>query len=333
MSKYETLLSDIADKYGICKGDSETVLSWEARFVYSICGTMAYASLWDNPEDESVSIVHMKKRIRSIFNSYISLYQELSRILPDKSGVFENEIADLFRSVGVVYHMPNRIVASQKHEEAFKNILFQRGIAIDNIDCVSSIGFYSESKESGSVEAIKDMFGLERKSLQELWQSTISHAFWKESSLQNQPCEYLRLKPPFSQGYWVNRADYDKISILRTGMKGAEIYYLYRIIDDKLEVSQLPEWQVESHNYMALSNACLASNGTLPPIKYTVDGELVHIQLGYLLPPRELGFLKLYSYPEDFLSQSYNFNRKLSTEVFEAIEAVLSDEGYEFKKG
>ncbi len=270
MSSYDSLLSDIAERYGICKGDSETKLSWEAQVVYSICGMMAYASLWDNPEDDSVSITHMKKRIRNIFNSYTSLYPELLEILSDKSEFFENEIANLFLSVGVVYHMPNRVVASQKREEAFKNILFQRGIAIDNISHVSGIGFYSENEKAENPEAIKDMFGLERKSLRELWQSTISHTSWKESSLQNQPCEYLRLKPPFSQGYWVNRPDHDKISILRTGVKGAEIYYLYRIVDDKLEVSQLPEWQVESHNYRALSNACLASNGTLPPIRRRV---------------------------------------------------------------
>lgn len=109
--------------------------------------------------------------------------------------------------------------------------------------------------------------------------------------------------------------------------------YLYRYYGTTMEVSPLPQWQVEFYNYRSLACACLSTYGTLPPIEYFEDGALVHVHMNYLLPPRELEFLKLYSWPEICTSLPCNFRRKLSIEVFTAIKNVLSDEGYEFKGG
>jgi hypothetical protein len=294
---------------------------------------MAYASLWDDTDEEPISIVHLKRKIRDMFANYKSMYPEISALLPHVSEKFENEIAKQFLSTGVVYHRPNRIAPSMKHEELFSDILFQRGVALDSISCVSGVGFYAYQDGTASPDGIRAMFGLEQKELYELWRATISAATWKPNPSFDQSAEYLRLKPPFSQGYWVNKPDTTgTISILRTGMKGSQLYYLYRYSGTTLEVSPLPQWQVESHNYRALSCACLSTYGTLPPIEYFEDGALIHIHMNYLLPPRELEFLKLYSWPETCTSLPCDFRRKLSTEVFTAIKNVLSIEGYEFKR-
>ena len=176
------------------------------------------------------------------------------------------------------------------------------------------------------------MFGLEQENLQILWQATLSTASWESKPSFEFSTEYLRLKPPFSRGYWVNEPDKTgTISILRTGMKGFQLYYLYRYVNTVLEVSPLPQWQVENYSYRALACACLSNYGTLPPIEYFEDGALAHIRINYLLPPRELEFLKCYSWPEICTSLPCNFRRKLSVEVFAAIKSILSDEGYEFK--
>ena len=140
------------------------------------------------------------------------------------------------------------------------------------------------------------MFGLDQENLQTLWRITLSAASWKSDLSFEQNTEYLRLKPPFSQGYWVNKPDTTgTVSILRTGMKGSQLYYLYRYYGTTMEVSPLPQWQVEFYNYRSLACACLSTYGTLPPIEYFEDGALVHVHMNYLLPPRELEFLKLYS--------------------------------------
>ncbi len=333
MNKYNGLLSKVAHKYHIHKGIHETENDWKTRLVYSVCGMMAYASLWDDSEEDSISIVHLKRKVRSTLANYKSMYPELSGSLPDVSEELENEIADQFLGTGVVYHRPNRIVPSMKHEEPFSDILFQRGIALDSISCVSGVGFYSKQNRVTDSDGIKTMFSLEQETLQTFWCATLSAASWEADLLFEQNTEYLRLKPPFSRGYWVNKPDTTgMVSIFRTGMKGSQSYYLYRYSDATIEVSPLPQWQVESYNYRLLACACLSNCGTLPPIKYSEDGALVHVRMDYLLPPRELKFLKLYSWPETCISLPCNFKRKLSTEAFTAIKNILSDEGYGFKE-
>lgn len=333
MEKYNNLLIKVSRRYHLPKGQQETQNAWKTRLIYSICGMMAYASLWDNTE-EPVSILHLKRRIRSILASYKSMYPELANTLPYASCELEAEIEDLFKNVGVVYHRPNRIAPAKIQEELFDGILFQRGISLDCISRVSGIGFYAKQDGGPLPSPIKTMFGLETAHLQTLWQNTLSAASWKSNPIFIYEVEHLRLKPPFSHGYWVNEPDKTgKISILRTGKKGSQLYYLYRYTDALLEVSPLPQWQVEKYNYRTLACACLAEYGILPPIAYQEDGALVHIHLNYLLPPRELAFLKLYSWPETCTSLPCDFRRQLSAEVFAAIKGVLSDGGYKFTGG
>ena len=51
------------------------------------------------------------------------------------------------------------------------------------------------------------MFGLEQQALWDLWNSTLTTASWKAAPSLEQNTEYLRLKPPFSRGYWENKPD------------------------------------------------------------------------------------------------------------------------------
>lgn len=336
MNKYNGLLSAVSHRFQIYKGTQEIEKDWKTRLVYTICGMMAYASLWDDLEEGSISIAHLKRRIRSMLANYKSMYPELSGNLPYASEDLENEIEDQFLKAGVLYHCPNRIAPSMKHEELFGDILFQRGIALDGISCVSGIGFYSkqDSETNPDPDKLKAMFGLKHEPLRTLWCATISTALWESDLLLEQNTEYLRLSPPFSHGYWLSKPDTNgTVSILRTGMNSSRLYYLYRYSEAKMEVSPLPRWQVESYNYRLFACACLSANGALPPIEYFEDGTIVHIHMNYLLPPRELEFLKLYSWPETCTTLPCNFKRTLSTEVFKAIKNVLSDEGYTFKGG
>lgn len=129
MNKYNGLLSAVAQKYNIRRGLQEAENDWKTRLIYSVCGMMAYASLWDETEDEPVSIVHLKRKVRSMLSSYKSMYPELSNSLPYISAELEDEIAGLFLSTGMVYHRPNRIAPSMKHEESHCNIVFKEVLA------------------------------------------------------------------------------------------------------------------------------------------------------------------------------------------------------------
>lgn len=334
MNKYNKLLLKVASRYNIRKGTEESEDDWKARLVYSICGMMAYASLWDESDEETVSIVHLKSKVRSILDSYKSMYPELLTYLPYITEELEEEIVGIFLKTGVVYQRPYQIALAMKHEEVFGNILFRRGIALDAITCVSGIGFYAKQREEIISDGIKSMFGLEQEKLLDLWSSTVAAASWKTDLSLEHNIKYLRLKPPFTRGYWVDKPDRNgTISILRVEGTGSQLYYLYRYTSTKLEVSPLPQWQVENYNYRTLASACLLTYGTLPPIEYEEDGELVYLSMNYLLPPRELNFLKLYSWPKTCTTLPSDFNRKLSREVFIVIKSILSDAGYEFKGG
>lgn len=334
MNKYNKLLLKVASRYNIRKGTEESEDDWKARLVYSICGMMAYASLWDESDEETVSIVHLKSKVRSILDSYKSMYPELLTYLPYIPEELEEDIVGLFLKTGVVYQRPYQIALAMKHEEAFGNILFRRGIALDAISCVSGIGFYAKQREEIISYGVKSMFGLEQEKLLDLWSSTVAAASWETDLSLEHNIKYLRLKPPFTRGYWVDKPDRNgTISILRVEGTGSQLYYLYRYTSTKLEVSPLPQWQVENYNYRTLASACLLTYGTLPPIEYEEDGELVYLSMNYLLPPRELNFLKLYSWPKTCTTLPSDFNRKLSREVFIVIKSILSDAGYEFKGG
>ena len=333
MEKYKSLLLNIARKHGINKGKTESDIEWKTRIVYSICGMMAYASLWDEASEEDISIVHMKKRVRGILKGYREIYPELSSSICFNSEDLEEEIVNVFLQTGMIYHSPNRVAPASKKIASVNEVAFERGISPDEITCVSGWGFYRSKDYPDMGMEVNEMFGLEVDILEKVWASTIAKVTWKPASNLDSNTEYLRMIPPFSKGYWDNRPDRSGvISILRTGFKGSELYYLYRSKDNDLEISPIPSWQVDDYNYRSLSNACLAANKTLPPIEYTIDGELVHIRLGYLLPPRELYFLKLYSWPESCSSLPSDFKRKCTLKIFNAIQDILTALGYTFRE-
>ena len=95
MNKYNGLLSKVSRQYQLSRGTQETENEWKNRIVYSISGMMAYACLWDDTE-EPISIVHLKRRIRSMLADYKAMYPELSDSLPYVSEELEDEIENQF---------------------------------------------------------------------------------------------------------------------------------------------------------------------------------------------------------------------------------------------
>ena len=89
MDKYNGLLSKVSRQYHIFKGTQETEDEWKTRLVYSICGMMAYACLWDATE-EPISIVHLKRRINRVLANNKTMYPELSNRLPYVSEALED---------------------------------------------------------------------------------------------------------------------------------------------------------------------------------------------------------------------------------------------------
>lgn len=83
MNYGDKLLLEVSQQYQIYRGEQENENEWKARVIYSICGMMAYASLWDDLE-ESISLIHLKHKISSTLFNYKSLYPEIKKYLPSK---------------------------------------------------------------------------------------------------------------------------------------------------------------------------------------------------------------------------------------------------------
>ena len=332
MKKYNSLLSHISYEFNIQRGNNEEEHEWKCRIIYSLLGRMAYASLWDVQEDmETTSITHFKKRIEKTLGSYMEMYPEIEGKF--KYGVKElcEEIYNIFLCTGQMYHSSYRITPAIPSICECHSLYFIRGSELDLSCEISGLGTYHTVNQNyHTYSDLKEMFQLKREPLKIQWQDLVAKVRWNDSPLPI-GVEYLCTKPPFNRGYWENNPNQSGIiSMARMGEQGNYIYYLYRYEDDTALSYQLPKWRVDEYNYRSISNSCLAFLGTLPDIQYYMDGKIVHLKIKYLLPPEEMNFIKLYSWPTSYLGLPHDFNRVCNTNVFEVIKVVLESIGYQF---
>lgn len=332
MYKYNGLLKRISDEYSISRGKMEDVISWKTRLVYSAIGRMALASLFDRDEEETSSITHMKNRVMMLLSSYKDMYPELDKSLPEEPDKFSEEIYDIYLQAGVIYHQPNRIVIASKSEAHAGDIVFTRGYEFETRQMMSGLGTYLQEQQIMPEESLFEMFQLESNPMDKIWEVAIANARWSEFKAEFNT-EYLRNKEPFTRGYWVDKPDNSgSVSLLRTGYKGAQLYYLYKVELGNLLASQLPQWQVEEYRYRLLANANLRKSGVLPLSTFKYDGDIVYLDFGYLPAPADQYLWKLYSWPKSLYRDSREFNRVCSRKVFDVIKNVMQHKGYQFKE-
>ncbi len=330
MNKYNGLLNRASSEYQITRGKSEDVNQWKIRIIYSVLGRMALASLHDVQEGEEPSLIHMKRRIEQLAAHYKEMYPELGMSMPIDYEELSEEIYKIYLNTGFIYHKPNRVVMATPTDACLNGIKFTRGYEIDTKQRMSGLGTYIKEETTITTSSFLDMFQLNQQTLSDCWTLCVKHANWQtfHSELS---IEYLRMVPPFERGYWIDKPDNrGVVSLLRTGFKGSQLYYLYKVENGALMVSQLPQWQVEDYAYRSLSNACLFQEGVLPATTYRYDGDLVYLSFGYLPPPTELYLWKLYTWPTSITSLPKDFNRVCMRSVFDEIKSVMQKQGYKF---
>lgn len=334
MMKYANLLEEIASSLNIQKGINESEIEHTKRVVYSALGKLSLASLWDSrDENEDISITHFKNRIGQLAKAYSCMYPELKADLLHNFNDISKEIYEIYLSTGYIYHSPHRISPATWTNAKYHNLVFHRGQPINQNLHMSGLGFYRLCGESDEpMNKLLSMFCLADRIYYDYWVQVTESAQWSAFHGESQyMIEYLRTRPSFQQGYWINRPDRKQnSSMLRVGENGLKLYYLYRYENEKLLTSQLPEWMIQEGRYRELAAGCLSSLGTLPASKYQIDGHIVHIQFGYLLPPCELNFVKLYSWPENFGNISSGFSRVMDKKVFLLTKEILEQTGFTF---
>ena len=334
MNQYFGLMNTISKEFKIQKGLKESEKSWKARLIYSYLGQVAYSSLFDIQEDLSpASITHFKSRISDALSSILEMYPEFNGTFSLTDGTFRDEIYDIFLKTGCIYHEPYRLTPCVRKEATGKHMLFLRGYSLEEKRFLSGIGSYMFGTENDcSGISLAEMFSLQTEPLDKFWKRLITHSKFVEVPADFS-FEYLRTVPPFTAGYWVKNPDPSgDVSIARTGVPRDRIYYLYKVQDTNIHVSQLPVWQTEGYNYRSLAVGNLYTKKVLPKTVYQVDGELITLRIGYLFPPAEMNLIKLYSWPLSYIGFPHDFSRMMDRSVFEELRSFFESLGYGFKE-
>lgn len=342
MKKYNGLLAEIAREFHIEQGKTESGERWKARIIYSLLGRMAYASLNDHleeneelPEDQSISVTHFKRRISTLLDTYLHLYPEIRSTFPPESAELYGEIYDVYLKTGYMYHTPYQISPAAPSAACQGDVQFERGMALDRGQFMSGLGCYlPENRHTNGIQvypSVQEMYGMQENQLSIFWNDLLAQSIWQPL---HSDASMLYFLPASCR--WSNApGDGGIISIARSGQPGEYIYYLYQLRNGQLLGCQLPHWLVNDPFYpdiahWLVTNACMASYSFLPKIRYHIDGSIVEVQMRYPLPPAELYWVKLYSWPQSFHTVTSNFKRTFSLPVFQAVKAVLEQTGYPF---
>jgi len=246
--------------------------------------------------------------------------------------IFPKTVYDIYLRAGYLYHSPNRICPSIFKECDIDNITFVRGAYPTDEFSVSGMGVYKTNQEASVGNSITSYFQLQTTDLYSSWEQALKDSVWTKALYDNN-VDYMRMVPPFTQGYWTNKPDDKRIGILRKGVPGGRSYYFYRIEKGELYTSVIQRWKYEDMRIYELCNACLKYYDLLPEILYVDDGDIVELKPGYLISPSELNMLKLYSWPDmNRPFSSGDFYRVCNREIFMAIKPVLAKIGYTFKE-
>ena len=330
------LIRNAAIEFGIGIASSHSDIDWKGRTIYCMAGRIGLCSLWDKLEEGSVSIVHFRKAIERELSYLLRVYTECKSVLPEDVSVLSEEFLNIYTQCGYIYHSPFKIHPSMHKRVTVGNIEFLRGAFIDLPCKMSGLGLYRvvKNKDSNpeSISSALELFHICQTNIVDYGDNTINKALWKEFSYSGR-IEYLQTKGAFKSGYWCQEPERDgKVSILRAGERGQQIYYLYYYEGNKCYSSILQPWCVENGEYRRIAIYIISRNHELINVEYHKTGSVVEIRQNYLLPPNELSFLKLYSWPLSMKNGTDDFNRIMSKEVFFGVKAILESTGYIFKE-
>ena len=334
MTSTEELLLTAADNLGISRNNNESDTAWKLRVVYSAIGRQSYASLWDsNTTDSDVSITHFKRKVKSLLLAWKDILPEIANEFTVDENEFADEVYEIFENTGSIWHSPMRVSPSEERIIHRGQLQLLRSSKLNRNVLFTGLGAYAIDNNCDEFDDYSS-FGIDKHTLEEIYTHETSICEFRKFEGQDDT-QYLRLSPPFSKGYWQNYPDEgETISLMRTNNNdNNRTYYLYRYIGDHLVVYQIPKWKTESHMCRNISVPILHNKGSLPAIEYSSSDKLVTVKLQYLLPPAELNFLILYSWPSTYrISRSY-FKRTMIKCVFEDFRSVLEKKGYRFIKG
>lgn len=326
-------LKQIASDINVIRDGSESEIAWLRRVIYSICGRMMLASLWDDRSDTGlVSIRHVKQRGMDILNAYQLAYPEI--ISENNFGVCNNDIVEriynLFLETGQVYHKRNYVRPSTYKSLSAFGISFLSGMYATDDYYLSGVGPYSYN----TIDYANERLSFSHPSMKKMLSGFVKKASWYRFADDTENYEFLRTIPPFTRGYW--RGDIDRtddVTLLRYKSNGGlKQYYLCKYHNSELMISDLPMWLNAGRNHVLLSIALLKEYGVLPSACMTRKNTLTLVEVPYRMPPEEENLLNAYSWPVVFDGEDRSFKRVIAEPLHDAIKELLINVGFDVEE-
>lgn len=338
-------LKDISRDINVLQDPDEDDVKWMRRVVYSVCGRLTLAALWDCPEGETVSVQYIKQRCAQAMKAYSLLYPEI--VSASDFGEHANDLVECiygnYLEGGQFYHKRNRVSPPKYTCHTINGISFIKGLYATEDCYISGIGPYIVQNNDivAKVASKDDVFQFNHPNGL-LLDGLLKNAQWHEITGEitgttvrktNTLTDYVFLKttPPF-RPYWIKRPDRTSgISMMcheGDGL-GRKQYFLIDIRDDKILVSDLPEWINNNRCHVYLTTELLRRYGTLPPIRMEKLGTLTKVDIQYRLPPDEECFVRMYSWPYRFDGSDTAFHRVIASELHNGMQKILTSTGFE----
>lgn len=337
----DMLLSELEKQLNIpCDKD----IKWLSRAIYSVAGRMALASLWDRTENGAgrpgVSPQHFKRRIVDNFQDYADIFPEAAPLFPSSRedlAALTNDIYDTYLRTGHIYHSAYTLAPCAPAEAEGCGVRLCRGAAPEEGRYMSGLGLYVRTASVRTDRTPAELFRLPTEPLDRILETAESGSGWTDVSEFPDGTEFLRVKPPYTRGYWQSRPTSDgQVSLARWGDIDKQ-YMLYRTQGGETVRRMLPSWWFRdalaegSGGYLRMAAAVLHRRGTLPAIRVWRDDPGCRIRLDYLLPPEEQAFFKLYSWPSRMTGAGRDFDRIMMAPIYPIFRAHLESIGYTLK--
>jgi|GEM_PF-426908 hypothetical protein len=331
---------------------------WKWHMIYSLCGQMALVSLWDAGEDSDdttdgcISIRHFKKRISQICHAYSALWLQGKPLLR-----LEELIYTQYRRSGFLYHRDLYVAAAATQCAVCGKIKLHRGIEPEKQFLMSGLGFYQFYENGTEDKPAAELFGLPVQSLSAYLNEMLDGSSWHPQKEWPKGTEFLQLQRTNGGKYWKTAPDKDDcFSLARYGeIRQSYVFYRWDREQERYLASEIPLWRLQDFRadsvesceagrlgYRRIASALLLRYDRLPKIHVKIRGNLAEISLGYILPPEEEDFFRLYSWPADYSvyttdnikgQDSNHFHRSMIQPVYrQAFRPLMESIGYTFEE-
>lgn len=327
-------LKKIAHDINVRQDPNESEIDWKRRVIYSACGRQSLASLWDCTENDTVSVQHFKSRCAELLEAFETLFPEIVSLANygDCDPKIIECMYECYFTGGQFYHKRNRLAPSKYVRQDMGGVSIIKGIYATDTCFMSGLGPYQMEERAGLTDK---PFHFNHPDSAILLNNFEKNTQWHEAPNDIQNYSFLRTKPPFKRGYWIDKCDTEQgITLVRYMGDGQspKQYFLAKVEEGCLMVSDLPAWISKNRMHVYLSLEILKRYESLPPIimsKYTTKAV---IDISYRLPPEEDIFLRMYSWPLQYDGEDRPFKRIIPIELFSGMKSLFIQLGFEVQE-